>query len=95
MRIKYSGANNGKKSVKAAKYNDSDYSVEYELFTNGKSLDSTYNTEDEAYAAAYKYFDNGKVKSDIEIRKCFSNDTPTSNEFVDSEWYDTVSYTDY
>ena len=95
MKIKYSGASNGKKPVKAAKYNDSDYSVEYELFTNGKSLDSTYTTEDEAYAAAYKYFDNGKVKSDIEIRKCFSNDTPTSNEFVDSEWYDTVSYTDY
>lgn len=83
-----------RRSVKTATYNDNSYTVYYELYSKGKTLDATYDTEKQAYDAAVDMLQNGEVQSDIEIRKCYGQDTAKGFETVDSEWLDTIRYTD-
>ena len=82
---------NHKKSIKAAKYNDKDYTVMYEVYINDKASDKEFDTEDEAYDYAEKLVSKGK--SNVKIYKNFYNYNAKSHElsFVDAELCDTVS----
>ena len=82
---------NHKNAIKAAKYNDKDYTIMYEVYVNDKATDKEFDTEDEAYDYAEKLVSKGK--SNVKIYKNFYNYNAKSHElsFVDAELCDTVS----
>lgn len=82
---------NHKNAIKAAKYNDKDYTIMYEVYVNDKATDKEFDTEDEAYDYAEKLISKGK--SNVKIYKNFYNYNAKSHElsFVDAELCDTIS----
>lgn len=82
-----------RKAVKASKYNDSDYTVMYEIYIDDKASDLEFDTEDEAYDYAVTKVAKDNPTSSIKIYKNFYDYNGESQElsFVDAEWCDTVT----